>query len=305
MSTISNERLEEITNDKMINQGSDFAKMATELLALRKERERAEPDYYVVVTSVGVWQSFHRNRAEAEFIVNKPFHHGYSVLEIYTAPPVTDERYQQLSELYHAQEKRLFKLAQRIKGLSFDKYAHSPSQAIDVLEAAIFGEADEDGRTAMLHSVMQPCDKCGLTGIHACMGGMEADTTSHQFESLAFKSVVPIGYLQGHKDGLEWAARLAEANHPQTSDWLYDDPLELAKAIRKGPDMPGSTVDGWIPCSERMPEVGDIVLTAYNGCVNVGEMERSGASCRYFTSVVSGRELPATHWQPLPEPPCK
>ncbi|EME2041099.1 hypothetical protein VWW14_004330, partial [Cronobacter sakazakii] len=43
MSTISNERLEEITNDKMINQGSEFAKMATELLALRKERERAEP----------------------------------------------------------------------------------------------------------------------------------------------------------------------------------------------------------------------------------------------------------------------
>ncbi|EOV9625887.1 hypothetical protein ACN5OL_001799 [Cronobacter sakazakii] len=50
-------------------------------------RERAEPDYYVVVTSVGVWQSFHRNRAEAEFIVNKPFNPGYSVLEIYTAPP--------------------------------------------------------------------------------------------------------------------------------------------------------------------------------------------------------------------------
>ncbi len=58
-----------------------------ELLALRKERERAEPDFYVVVTSVGVWQSFHRSRAEAEFIVNKPFNPGYSVLEIYTAPP--------------------------------------------------------------------------------------------------------------------------------------------------------------------------------------------------------------------------
>lgn len=45
-------------------------------------------------------------------------------------------------------------------------------------------------------------------------------------------------YLQGHKDGLEWAAQLAEANHPETGDWLYDDPIELAKAIRKGPDMP-------------------------------------------------------------------
>ncbi|EQY26563.1 DUF551 domain-containing protein [Escherichia coli] len=49
---------------------------------------------------------------------------------------------------------------------------------------------------------------------------------------------LPLDYLQGQKDGLEWAAQLAEANHPQTGDWLYDDPLELAKAIRKGPDMP-------------------------------------------------------------------
>ncbi|MEH4639083.1 hypothetical protein [Enterobacter hormaechei] len=64
---------------------------------------------------------------------------------------VQDERYQHLSEIYHAQEKRLFKLVQRIKGESFDKYSHSPSQAIDVLESAIFGEsAEEDSRASML-----------------------------------------------------------------------------------------------------------------------------------------------------------
>lgn len=49
---------------------------------------------------------------------------------------------------------------------------------------------------------------------------------------------LPLDYLQGHKDGLEWASQLAEANHPETGDWLHDDPIELAKAIRKGPDMP-------------------------------------------------------------------
>ena len=229
---------------------------------------------------------------------------------------------------------------------------------------------------------------------------------------------LPFDYLQGHKDGLEWAAQLAEANHPQTGDWLYDDPVDLAKAIRKGPDIPelksvqadaddnfyswfgrfwfenyqqnnyttsakqmlgtmaefafragresatqvsnspvipdgsasmlrrwlafgrgmqnaGSqlphnliaetesmlaaaqhdtpalnsvqsvvTVPGkWIPVSERMPEVGDIVLTAMGGVVNVGEMECSAANCRFFTSVISGRELPATHWLPLPAGP--
>ena len=64
---------------------------------------------------------------------------------------------------------------------------------------------------------------------------------------------MPLDYLQGHKDGLEWAAQLAEANHPETGDWLYDDPIELAKAIRKGPDMPPAqpVEDSETDCNER------------------------------------------------------
>ncbi len=63
-----------------------------------------------------------------------------------------------------------------------------------------------------------------------------------QAEPVSNSDELPLDYLQGHKDGLEWAAQLAEANHPQTGDWLYDDPIDLAMAIRKGPDMP--TVQG-------------------------------------------------------------
>ncbi|GCW67246.1 putative phage protein [Escherichia coli] len=73
-----------------------------------------------------------------------------------------------------------------------------------------------------------------------------------QAEPVSNSDELPLDYLQGHKDGLEWAAQLAEANHPQTGDWLYDDPIDLARAIRKGPDMPtvqaGNspvTPDGW------------------------------------------------------------
>lgn len=69
-------------------------------------------------------------------------------------------------------------------------------------------------------------------GWNACRAAMlQAEPVSNHDE-------LPLDYLQGHKDGLEWAAQLAEANHPQTGDWLYDDPIELARAIRKGPDMP-------------------------------------------------------------------
>ena len=74
-----------------------------------------------------------------------------------------------------------------------------------------------------------------------------------QAEPVSNSDELPLDYLQGHKDGLEWAAQLAEANHPQTGDWLYDDPIDLAMAIRKGPDMPtvqggNSPVipDGWV-----------------------------------------------------------
>ena len=89
-------------------------------------------------------------------------------------------------------------------------------------------------------------DEAWARGFNSCraamLQGAEPVTTAYK---------LPLDYLQGHKDGLEWASRLAEANHPQTGDWLYDDPLELAKAIRKGPDMPeadgNSPVipDGW------------------------------------------------------------
>ncbi|EPJ7170735.1 TPA: DUF551 domain-containing protein [Escherichia coli] len=198
---------------------------------------------------------------------------------------------------------------------------------------------------------------------------------------------LPLDYLQGQKDGLEWAAQLAEANHPQTGDWLYDDPLELAKAIRKGPDMPefdgptpvtpallpgGFTIeeakelhenlvrshiskalsgekmkkkdrdadlrwihgvivqaawfikasleqtalsgtppvipDGWISCSERMPEdnkmllafsQGQIVAAYWNWVMSPIDYKKY----RAFT-YLSGNILDdVTHWMPLPEPP--
>ncbi|MGT6747796.1 DUF551 domain-containing protein [Escherichia coli] len=125
---------------------------------------------------------------------------------------------------------------------------------------------------------------------------------------------LPLDYLQGQKDGLEWAAQLAEANHPQTGDWLYDDPLELAKAIRKGPDMPEFdgptpvTPDGWISCSERMPDTKTAVLVAV-------EFDRKGDWRMKWATyipghpdandgwIIPGASWKPSHWMPLPEPP--
>lgn len=129
-----------------------------------------------------------------------------------------------------------------------------------------------------------------------------------QAEPVSNSDELPLDYLQGHKDGLEWAAQLAEANHPQTGDWLYDDPIDLARAIRKGPDMPtvqgGNspvTPDGWISCSERMPDNNhDVLFFDVWGYIRIGWFSADDRS--WFTSD-DGCCMEVTHWMPLPEPP--
>lgn len=98
------------------------------------------------------------------------------------------------------------------------------------------------------------------------------------------------------------AAMLQAGNSPVIPDGYRLQPIseyEAMCATVNSDEWP----QRWIPVSEQMPEVGDIVLTAMGGVVNVGETECSAANCRFFTSVISGRELPATHWMPLPAGP--
>ncbi|WP_439682405.1 DUF551 domain-containing protein [Enterobacter asburiae] len=147
-----------------------------------------------------------------------------------------------------------------------------------------------------------------VNGWNACRAAMlqGAEPASNRDE-------LPLDYLQGHKDGLEWAAQLAEANHPQTGDWLYDDPIELARAIRKGPDMPTAqdgnspvTPDGWIPVSERMPNDKDFVWCW--GYVS-GWTESDGFEAYYdatrnkWWTIDDETVRKVTHWMPLPAAP--
>lgn len=137
-----------------------------------------------------------------------------------------------------------------------------------------------------------------------------------QAEPVSNSDELPLDYLQGHKDGLEWAAQLAEANHPQTGDWLYDDQIDLARAIRKGPDMPtvqgGSspvTPDGWISCSERMPNDKQYVWCwgksyGWTEC-DTFEGYYDWSRNKWWAVTDDGEEPASkvTHWMPLPEPP--
>lgn len=145
-------------------------------------------------------------------------------LRALTAPPapaVLDDvqHLKNVQELYHSQEERLFALAQRIKGASFDKYSHTTAQAIDVLEREIFGDDDNACRAAM-----------------------------------------------------------------------------LAQPVSQGYKLP----DGWIACSERMPDDGVVVLCHEGGGVSTLFHRGNGVwDDGDFHSNITG----VTHWMPLPAVP--
>ncbi|EOC1612005.1 DUF551 domain-containing protein [Cronobacter turicensis] len=222
MSTISNERLEKMAAGGGFN-FNEVEAISSELLALRKEREQAEPvavpDLHKVVYHFrDLNEGFPVERFKADYVI------AWMLANYPPAPVVTDERYKHLSDLYHAQEKRLFKLAQRIKGPVFDKYSHSTSQAIDVLEVAIFGENDDACRAAMLQPV----------------------------------------------------------------------------------SLPYKLSDAWIACSERMPDFYYSCLAAdEHGDMVIGLPSNLEVSDRKAFCLSNGELFLATHWQPLPDPPCK
>lgn len=106
---------------------------------------------------------------------------------------------------------------------------------------------------------------------------------------------LPLDYLQGHKDDLEWASQLAEANHPETGDWLYDDPIELAKAIRKGPDMPPAQ-----PVADSEPDRNPVLAYADS----YRDMAKQGVESVPIWSVITDLERNIAplyrHAQPAP-----
>ncbi|HBB1678527.1 TPA: DUF551 domain-containing protein [Escherichia coli] len=122
------------------------------------------------------------------------------------------------------------------------------------------------------------------------------------------------------------AWRLMDGQDPKTSDWhskaskylnsnivekVDDDRIEAVKAVlrRLAVNYP-VTPDGWISCSERMPEKGQNVLISVN--FDSSLVEPLICSARYTGSTFrrgdatikpgNGIEQ-ATHWMPLPEPP--
>lgn len=169
-----------------------------ELQECRKAEKNREPVAWGLFDfSNGTLYNFCSSESRAEQYQNQ-IHQSSDSLTLEIGPlyrhaqqPVVPDDYQHLKnvrELYHKQEDRLFALAQRISGESFDKYSHVPSHAIDVLERTIFGDEGDACSAAMLQAGNSPVIPEGyvmvpmrLTAENGAKGVLSGEFSETQF----------------------------------------------------------------------------------------------------------------------------
>ncbi|HDK7393084.1 TPA: DUF551 domain-containing protein [Cronobacter sakazakii] len=249
MSTISNERLEELANGDMEVWYSESQSMARELLALRKEREKEES---AVCPKCG-------NTGLADSGGVQPWGEPILIECDCTAPPAPDiaddslpydpqiAEYEQMMEAEQAQ-------------------AGATAQQFESLAGKVVGGSDgfECTPVADLYELLTKCGEC-------------------------------YDYTTSAKVAADWIKEGYSAREYVKLD-------RLQEAMTQGSS---GEADGWIPCSERMPDLKQEVL-----CVNRwGDFEVAVYDVGYITgepffATIDG-EFHPTHWQPLPEPQCK
>ncbi|ELY3467344.1 DUF551 domain-containing protein [Cronobacter universalis] len=262
MSTISNERLEKLSEYDCADR-YEVMSMATELLALRKERERpvpvSESGHVRREVHVGgnTWvqcstQAYERAKAE-----------GKITRELYERPaqpvavPVVPAAYEINSDAtdYHRGWNACRAATLAAQPIDDDSLPYDPQIAEyeQMMEAELKAAAGAAYKVKSELSQMAEKLVRNTTALAVTLSA-ETDTTSQQLESLA-----------------------------------------------------GKAVGGWIPCSERMPEYGvDVQIFCsdtreqFVGFRCIGDNDFQYGHYEDFSLVCS-----PSHWQPLPEPPCK
>ncbi|WP_260425907.1 DUF551 domain-containing protein [Cronobacter sakazakii] len=287
MNTISNERLEELRVMFSPSANKDVYLALGELLALRKERERAAP---VVVpdcflNAVSALDSLYRNGQK------QCWHERYT----------TDMAY--ASGVLNACRAAMLQSGNDEIG-SWGNHKTTPT---DKPKSEMSQQAEQLLRDT--------------TALAATLSA-EADTTAQQFESLAGKAV---GGSEGFEctpvaDLYELLTKCGECYDYTTSakvaaDWIKGgySAREYVKLDRLQEAMThGSSgePDGWIPCSERMPpdETGVIVAKEFDG---PGDWRMKWATRvpRHPDAkngwLIPGASWTPSHWMPLPAAPVK
>ena len=287
------------------NHGNVLAALRIALASLE-----AEPDYYVVVTSVGVWQSFCKTRAEAEFIVSKPFNPGYSIREIYSAPPepANAEPVAWLwSHRKHPREVTLVRPEDDEKaeaalwsGWSCQALCAAPPAPVSVPAAM---EMDDDFDSAFEHG-----KAVGWNAYRAAMlqGSDGTLTNEGTITATQFKPVADLYGLTSPTGGeTSFTFDAVEARDFIDGGWSCQEYVELERFQEAVSGNSPVIPDGWVACVERMPSAGEKVL-AYRP-----DAPESNDPLIKMATYVGGSAhghgfdcyCKPTHWMPLPAAP--
>ncbi|WP_145588099.1 hypothetical protein [Yersinia aldovae] len=85
LDSFTDERLKELSVEEDLYNYPPTQEELNSLARIALAVKMAEPEWYFVITSVGVWQARYKTRHEAENHI-KPWNHGYWIKEIYTTP---------------------------------------------------------------------------------------------------------------------------------------------------------------------------------------------------------------------------
>lgn len=163
-----------------------------------------------------------------------------------------------------------------------------------------YGEGRFDGDDALIHrEAAGYIPICRIEGAHP-ESGFDEDFQIEQQANAEFIAAANPATVLALLGELETAKkRIAE---------LEAEPVSQTCKLNEPSGNPPVTPDGWISCSDRMPEdtkmllafsQGEIVAAYWNWVVNPIDYKKY----RAFT-YLSGNILDdVTHWMPLPEPP--
>ncbi len=140
------------------------------------------------------------------------------------------------------------------------------------------------------------CPKCGNTGL-ADSGGVQPWGEPILIECDCTFPPAP----GADDDSLPFDPQIAEYEQMMEAEQAATDTTSQQFAA-----LAGKAVGGWIPCSERMPDFYYSCLAAdEHGDMVIGLPNNLKVSYRKAFRLSGGELFFATHWQPLPEPPCK
>ncbi|EMW23900.1 DUF551 domain-containing protein [Escherichia coli] len=165
-----------------------------------------------------------------------------------------------------------------------------------------YGESRFDCDDALIHrDVVGYLPICRIEGAHP-ESGFDEDFQMEQQANAEFIAAANPATVLALLGELEAAKkRIAE---------LEAEPVSQANKLNELSGNSPVTQDGWISCSERMPEKGQNVLISVN--FDSSLVEPLICSARYTGSTFRRGEATikpgngieqATHWMPLPEPP--